>query len=76
MGRTLILLERLTPEVRRRVERYREDYTDGTFGTRETVRAEMSAYAHGLKDAGAITEQERRTLFVYMTIPVTAQNRK
>lgn len=72
MGRTLILLERLTPEVRRRVERYREDYTNGTFGT--IVRAEMSAYAHGLKDAGAITEQERRTLFVYMTIPVTAQN--
>ena len=63
------LLNRLPTIVMNKVEYFRMKYTT-TEDTRErdSIRNSMSAYAHGLADAGMLTDRERQTLFVYMTV--------
>lgn len=64
------LLNRMPIIVMNKVEYFRMKYTT-TEDTRERelIRNSMSAYAHGLADAGMLTNRERQTLFVYMTVP-------
>lgn len=35
---------------------------------RKSIRSEALAYTNGLKDSGLITEVERRSLFLYVTV--------
>ncbi len=78
--RTKEVIERLPENVVRNIEDYRKRYTvlsNILVGSgRESqelasTRAAMSAYALGLRDAGVITEQERKVIFVYMTVRVS-----
>lgn len=66
------LLDKLPEAVMRTVEAYRKMYADAererAVLAREIVRGRMAGYAQGLRDAGLITERERQTLFIYMTV--------
>ena len=75
------VIERLPENVVRKIEDYRKRYTvlsnklfvrsGGKYWELENTRSAMSAYALGLRDARVITEQERKVIFVYMTISVS-----
>lgn len=64
------LLNRLPNVVINKVEYFRHIYTTTKSDREKTdTRNVMSAYAHGLADAGMLTDRERQALFIYMTVP-------
>ena len=74
------VIKRLPENVVRKIEDYRKRYTvlsnklvrsGREFWELENTRSAMNAYALGLRDAGVITEQERKVIFVYMTVRVS-----
>lgn len=58
-------VEALPENIRTAVEEFRRRYTDRYS---ENDRARMAGYVLGLRDAGFITEAQRRAIFVYMTV--------
>lgn len=64
------LLNRLPTIVMNKVEYFRLQYTTTEDNRKKNeIRNSMSAYAHGLADAGMLTDRERQALFIYMTVP-------
>ena len=61
------LLNRMPKQVVDAIEKYRMECRDG-FHEKADVRARLSSYVMGLRDAGMITEYERKVLFVYGTV--------
>ena len=55
----------MTENYRAAWKRAREE---GKMGAYERIRAEWYGYTKALRDAGAITEQQRKTLFIYGTV--------
>ena len=66
-GTTREIVERLPQNVRATLEGFRRDYKGGVID-RSIVRARAAAYFNGLRDAGMITENERKVLTCYATI--------
>lgn len=64
------ILNKLPEGVRTNIEHYKEAYNlfDAGSHYRDEERSRMADYVHGLRDAGLITEIERRALFCYMTV--------
>lgn len=69
------LLNVLPKNVLATVEAFRRDYKqleengdNARLKYGNEYRARMAGYARGLMDAGLITERERQTLFIYMTV--------
>lgn len=58
-------LEALPKNIRSMVEELRRRYT---YTHSDSDRARMAGYVLGLRDAGFITEAQRRAIFVYMTV--------
>lgn len=61
------VLEKLPVNVFMAIENLRSNYHDDEMNKSEN-RARIAGYVKGLSDAGLITEQERKTLFIYGTI--------
>lgn len=61
------LLEKMPKTVRWKIDDLRKDYKNEAL-SRDKVRAQIYGYTNGLRDAGLITESERRTLYVYATV--------
>ena len=61
------VLEKLPVNVFMAIENLRDNYHNESQNKSE-VRARLAGYVKGLSDAGLITEQERKTLFIYGTI--------
>lgn len=68
-------MNKLPQHIQAQIEAYRsqyktakEDYLSGMRTNVEAARCASSAYMRGLKDAGLITEMERRALFLYTTV--------
>lgn len=69
MGITKNIIDKLPKHVLDTVEKYRFEYTHHTdMHLQAETRTRMAGYVLGLRDAGLITEFERRALFVYMTV--------
>ena len=66
-GSTREVVERLPQNVRATLEGFRRDYKGGIID-RSIIRARAAAYFNGLRDAGLITENERKVLTCYSTI--------
>ncbi len=66
------LIYGLPEYIREATENYRAAWKrareEGKMGAYETIRAEWYGYTKALRDAGAISEQQRKTLFIYGTI--------
>lgn len=64
------VLNKLPKEIRANIEHYKESYNlfDEGSSYKHEERSRMAGYIHGLRDAGLITETERRILFCYMTV--------
>lgn len=60
-------IKRMPQKIINRIEQFRKDYKNAAI-SKEKTRARISGYIDGLMDAGAITEQERKVLFVYCTV--------
>lgn len=62
-------LEKVPVNVVDRIETIRKYYNNPDFEKdRSAIRAELYGYTAGLRDAGLITEQDRKTLFIYGTV--------
>lgn len=63
-------LDKLPEGIRANIEYYKEAYNLFDTGShyKDEERSRMAGYVHGLRDAGLITEIERRELFCYMTV--------
>ncbi len=61
------VLEKMPKIVRWKIDDLRKDYKNEALNKYE-VRAQIYGYTNGLRDAGLITESERKTLLVYATI--------
>ena len=59
-------LSKLPAHIRSRIESFKEAYYESGFSS--FVRARTAGYLEGLKDAGLITESERKVLFTYATL--------
>lgn len=69
MSRVAEIINKLPNHVRAKVEAYRRDYnTIIDLHMQAEVRTRMSGYVLGLRDAGMLTEFERRVVFIYMTV--------
>lgn len=63
------IIDKLPELVLTRVKAYRNDYTGCTsIRLQAEIRDRMAGYVLGLRDAGLITEYERRAIFTYMTV--------
>lgn len=60
------VLNKLPEKVRNTVEECRKNYNDSD--AKYVQRSLSMAYLNGLRDAGMITEHEKRILFVYTTV--------
>ena len=60
------LIERLPKNIIDEIDRLSTDYHNGY--KKDETRARLAGYCKGLRDAGLITEYERKVLFVYGTI--------
>ncbi len=60
-------LEKLPENVRNEIERLR-NYYNGVDTNKSVARTASASYVKGLRDAGMITENERKTLFIYTTV--------
>ena len=58
---------RMPDAVQKNLEGLRHDYKHGAYSKDET-RTKAAWYVKGLRDAGLITEYERRVLFIYTTV--------
>lgn len=66
-GNTREIVERLPQNVRATLEGFRRDYKGGVID-HSIIRTRAAAYFNGLRDAGLITENERKVLTCYSTI--------
>ena len=68
-GTTRQVVESLPEAIREKVEDYRlarkREIERDDYHGKELVRAEWYGYTKALRDAGMITEQERKTLYIY-----------
>lgn len=68
-GTTRQVVESLPEAIRAKVEDYRlarkQEIERDDFRGKEMVRAEWYGYTKALRDAGVITEQERKILYIY-----------
>ena len=66
------LIASLPEYIREATEAYREAWkrarAEGKMGAYETIRAEWYGYTKALRDAGAITEHQRKVLYIYGTV--------
>lgn len=67
-GKTRELLNRLPSKVVKTVETYRCMHNNTEGRRHDEVQARCAAYATALMDAGILTDRERMTLFIYMTV--------
>lgn len=76
MARMKDIITKLPDNVMDRIEEYRFQYGVYTnVRLQAEVRGRMAGYVLGLRDAGLITEFERRALFCYMTVaPLGKEN--
>ena len=65
------IINKLPENVLLKVNQYREAYTHFDGLNRAEARVRMAGYVEGLRDAGLITERERQTVYVYMTVAPT-----
>lgn len=71
MGQTEAIYNKLPANVRETIEEYRAAYKQvrNEYNTEHyEIIAAMSGYAKGLRDAGLITEKERKVIRCYMTV--------
>ena len=71
MGQTEAIYNKLPANVRETIEEYRAAYKQvrHEYNTEHyEIIAAMSGYAKGLRDAGLITEKERKVIRCYMTV--------
>lgn len=61
------ILEKQPANVRNALEELKKDYKNPTINKNET-RKSIAGYVKGLRDAGLITERERRILFIYVVV--------
>ena len=61
------IFERMPETIRKNLEGLRHDYKNGVVN-KDVARAQSAWYVKGLRDAGLITEAERKILFVYTTV--------
>lgn len=62
-------VEKANPSIRSHIEMLRKDY-NREGANKDLIGTASCQYGMGLRDAGLITEQERRTLFIYTTVKV------
>lgn len=66
------LINSLPDYIKEATEAYRTAWkrarAEEKMGAYETIRAEWYGYTKGLRDAGAITEQQRKILYIYGTV--------
>lgn len=64
------VLDKLPTAAFNKVNAYRNTYRGAKNDARrrEVAHVAMMAYVCGLRDAGLITDRERRIVFVYMTV--------
>ena len=75
-------VERLPENIREKIEEYRKDYKSAMLKRHEdrwateseVIRSEVWGYIKALKDAGVITELQRRILTVYSTVYMRDEN--
>lgn len=60
-------LNKLPETVLKNIEGLRHDYKSGVV-YKDIARAQAAWYVKGLRDAGLITERERKILFIYTTV--------
>lgn len=63
------VINKLPANVGTMIENFKQQYKEtNDFDIRKEVRTRMAGYVLGLRDAGLLTESERKTIFIYMTI--------
>lgn len=61
------IISKLPETIRKNLEGLRHDYKSNVVN-KDIARAQSAWYVKGLRDAGLITEAERKILFVYTTV--------
>ena len=61
------VFNRMPEAVQSTIENLRTEYKN-EVNEKATVRAELYGYTKGLRDAGLISERERKILYVYGTV--------
>ena len=64
------VLERMPDGILSQIKRYKTQYKKQTinFQKQYAIREGIAGYVNGLRDAGFITEQERKMLYTYTTL--------
>ena len=75
MSATRELIQRLPDTVVKQIEVLGKKYKNSTVSLEE-ARSELYGYTNGLRDAGLITERDRKILFIYGTVCGTIKEKE